>query len=120
MSVLVVLLGGAVGAVIRAQLAVALAGVRPGRLPVGIAVANLTGAFALGLLTGTADRLPVLVVLGVGTGLLGALTTYSTWAVDTVVLWRSGGRRVAVLNSVGGLLIGILLAGAGLWIGHRL
>jgi fluoride exporter len=61
-------------------------------LPISIFVANVVGAFALGLLlefladtsldVGWSRR----VRLGVGTGMLGGFTTYSALATDTVTL----------------------------------
>ena len=81
----------------------------PGGWPWGTLAVNLTGSLALGLLHGTGA--PAATVLG--TGLVGAYTTFSTFARDTVVLTGRGvpGRAAAyVIVSVGG---GVLAAAAG-------
>lgn len=80
-AVLAVALGGAVGAVGRHLLATAPWG--PLR---GVLLANTTGAAALGALVARTDD-PVLLLL-VGTGLCGALTTWSTLAVQVVEVGR--------------------------------
>ena len=60
--------------------------------PFGTMVINLTGSFVLGLLTGSALHHGVsstwLTV--VGTGLIGAYTTFSTFTFDTVRLAEAG------------------------------
>ena len=69
--------------------------------PYGTLVINVTGSFVLGLLAGLAEHHGVRpgVVTVVGTGLLGAYTTYSTFTFDTVGLaergrtGRGGGQR---------------------------
>ncbi|GAA5166691.1 fluoride efflux transporter FluC [Ornithinimicrobium tianjinense] len=85
-AALVVAVGGALGAVARHLLSMPPAG--PFR---GVLVANVVGAGALGALVATADRVPPAVVLLLGTGLCGALTTWSTLAVQT---WELGRRDV--------------------------
>jgi len=51
------------------------------------------------------------------TGLIGAYTTYSTWAVDCLALTRGGAGRSAVVNLAGSLAGGVLLAWTGASIG---
>lgn len=48
---------------------------------------------------------PALAVLG--TGFCGALTTYSTFSLDTLCLVEEGEHRKAVLNVVGSLALGL-------------
>ena len=68
-------------------LARALAGRRLNRaLPVGTVLVNVSGSFALGLLAGAAPP----VVTAVGTGGLGAYTTFSSFARDAVALAEDG------------------------------
>ena len=80
-------------------------------LPVGILAVNLAGSFLLGLLAGW-DPPGATVV---GTAGLGALTTFSTFAAQTVSL-GSGGRRWAVVYVAASIVGGIGLA----WCGLRL
>ena len=73
---------------------------------------RLPGAFALEVLTGAAlsgDALRL-----VGTGLLGAFTTFSTWMYDTHHL----DRRRAVANIVVSLVLGLLVAALGRELGE--
>lgn len=91
-AVAAVALGGAVGAVVRHLLASAPWG--PLR---GILVANTVGAAALGGVVALVDD-PVLLLL-LGTGLCGALTTWSTLAVQVEELGRGvPGRAAAYLG----------------------
>lgn len=85
-----------------------------GRFPLGTAVANLTGALALGVIAGASGHTVGLVL---GTGFIGAYTTFSTWMLETVLLGESGRTPAAVLNLVGQLAAGLALAGAGFAIG---
>ena len=89
------------------------------KFPVGILVVNLSGAFVLGLLFGldVTKAWPHWLAVGAQTGFIGAYTTYSTWAVDSLTLVRSGTPRQAVLNLVGSLIAGVLLAWAGASLG---
>jgi fluoride exporter len=81
-------------------------------LPLPTLLVNVTWAFALGCLAGSGTGAPATTL--VGTGLLGAYTTFSTFVRDThgLVTARDGDRAALyVALSVGG---GILAALAGL------
>ncbi|HET9256387.1 MAG TPA: CrcB family protein, partial [Pseudonocardiaceae bacterium] len=84
--------GGFAGAVARQVLSSALQDRARTRFPVGILVVNLSGAFAPGLLYGIdiENRWPDWLRAVTHTGLIGAYTTYSTWAVDCLALTRGG------------------------------
>jgi CrcB protein len=116
---LAVLAGGFAGAVARQVLSSALQDRARTRFPVGILVVNLSGAFALGLLYGLdiEGRWPDWLRAVTHTGLIGAYTTYSTWAVDCLALARGGVGRSAVVNLAGSLAGGVLLAWTGASIG---
>lgn len=81
-------------------------------------MANVGGSVLIGLLAGTmvgvdADQ-ALLIRSGAVLGYCGALTTYSTFSLQTVQLMQSGQRRAA-LTSVGtSLVAGLLGAWAGL------
>jgi CrcB protein len=118
-TMLAVLVGGFAGAVARQVLFSALQERAGTRFPVGILVVNLSGAFALGLLYGLdiGSRWSEWLAIGTQTGLIGAYTTYSTWAVDSLALTRGGAAGSAVINLLGSLAAGVLLAWAGASIG---
>jgi fluoride exporter len=109
-----VVVAGGLGAVARAWVSGSVQRRWP-RRGIGTSSVNLAGAFALGLwLSGPA--LPSVWLEIVGTGFLGAFTTFSTWMVEAVVGWRPG-RRWAVAVEVGATLlagIGLFLAGTAL------
>jgi CrcB protein len=108
--VLAIGLVGGVGAGARFLLDGAVAA-RLGRdFPYGTLVVNLGGAFALGVLQGAA-------VHGDGyrvaaTGLLGAFTTFSTWAFESHRLGEDGELRLGALNFALSLVLGVTAAWA--------
>jgi fluoride exporter len=105
---------GGVGALGRFLLDGAVA-VRAGRgFPWGTLAVNLSGAFVLGLLTGaalTGDGMRLL-----GTGLLGAYTTFSTWAFEAHRQAEDGRARGALANLGVSLVLGLACA----WLGREL
>lgn len=115
----VVGLGGAVGTSLRAGLA-ELIGSSPSGLPWATATANLAGALLLGLILGWSAAPGRrtgghrLIRLGVGTGLMGALTTYSTLIGETLDLIGRGRAALGVVYLLGSLIAGLALAGLGL------
>lgn len=117
-GVLGVMLAGGIGAVLRFLGDGAVGRRTSGPFPSGTLAVNLTGAVLLGLLTGLA--LPKEVALVVGTGALGAFTTFSTWMLETHRLVEERQLRTAVLNIVGSVAAGLVAASLGLWIGGRL
>ena len=109
-AVLAVAAGGAVGAGGRHLLTLAPWGARH-----GVLIANTVGSSGLGALVAVVDSPVVLLLLG--TGLCGALTTWSTLAVQTEELGRrSPGRAVAfvtlnVILGLGAALFTLVLLG---------
>lgn len=109
-------LAGGIGAALRYLVDVGIAHLAGRRFPWGILLVNLTGSFALGLITtALPDHAFVL-----GAGLLGGYTTFSTAMLDTVALWRDGERPASAFNAVGMLVLGLLAAAAGLALGAAL
>ncbi len=113
----VMLLGG-VGAVARFLVDGGVSRRRPGRVPTGTLAVNLSGALGLGLLDGLA--LPKDLALLLGTGAIGAYTTFSTWMLETQRLVEERQLGPAVVNVVGSVAVGVVAAAAGLWLGGRL
>lgn len=113
------LLGGA-GSVLRFLLERAITGRaarrRPHRppFPLGTLAVNLSGAFLLGVLVGAAPGGDVLRLLG--TGLLGAYTTFSAWMFESERLAAGGRRRAAAANIAISLALGLLAV----WLGREL
>jgi fluoride exporter len=113
---LVVAIGlvGGVGALGRFVLDGAVAG-RVGRsFPYGTLAVNLTGSVLLGLLVGLGAERDTMRVLG--GGLLGAYTTFSTWALESHRLAEDGEFRPAALNFAVSLVLGVAAA----WVGREI
>ena len=73
----------------------------------GTFTANVLGSFILGALTGAVGGGDERLQLLIGTGLCGALTTYSTFSYETLQLAAAGARLYAVANLVLTLTCGI-------------
>jgi fluoride exporter len=115
-------LAGATGAAARFALAEWATKRWQSTFPLATLLINVTGAFALGLLTtaGGANGVMAQVRLLLGTGFLGGYTTFSTLSYDTHSLFRSGQTGAAWLNALGSLALGIAAAALGLWCGAHL
>ncbi|WP_236755939.1 fluoride efflux transporter FluC [Actinomyces radicidentis] len=116
--------GGALGTLTRA--AASHAWPAPaGGLPVTTLAVNLIGALLLGLLLGhlalagpDAGARKV-ARLGIGTGFMGGLTTYSTFMVESERLLTGGHAALGLAYLLGSILAGLLAASAGLTIAAR-
>ena len=111
------LIGGA-GATARFLLDGAVSSRLGRRFPFGTLAVNLSGSFALGVLVGLALDDGAYDVLG--TGLIGAFTTFSTWALESHRLAEDGQLRLGALNFAVSLALGVLLAWAGRELGAAL
>ena len=118
MTVLLVLLGGMIGAPARYLTDRAVQARHDSVFPWSTFAVNMAGSLLLGFLLG-AERhlgLPSSVVLLLGTGFCGGLTTFSTFGYETLRLLEDGAIGEAGLNVIGSLAIGVLAA----WLGYRL
>jgi CrcB protein len=84
-------------------------------MPWGTLTVNVIGSFVLGVLVGVAadQQVPEQVMLTVGTGFCGALTTYSTLSYETLRLFEDGARLYATANVVLSVVAGLAAALAG-------
>lgn len=120
MTLLLVMLGGAVGAPLRYLTDRAMSARFDPVFPWGTFSVNIAGSLLLGLLVGAAAALPGWLSPLVGTGFAGALTTYSTFGYETVRLLQGGARGYALANVIGNVTACVLAAATGLWIGAAL
>lgn len=106
---IVVGLGGMIGAVCRYLMG--LIPLKEGMVfPVKTLAVNIIGAFAIGLIAAFAAKHPNLnprLVLFLKTGICGGFTTFSTFALETGNLMKSGNPTAAVLYIVLSLVLGI-------------
>jgi CrcB protein len=120
MTLVLVMLGGAVGAPLRYLVDLTVRRWHDGRFPWGTLVVNLIGSFVLGIVLGMSavgGASPEVVAL-VATGLCGALTTYSTFGFETVRLLEDGAWTAAVGNVLLSLTCGIGVGALGWWLGQ--
>jgi CrcB protein len=113
----VALLGGA-GAVARFLLDGAVSACAGRTFPWGTLVVNVTGAFALGILNGAAVSGDTARLLG--TGVLGAYTTFSTWMFESHRLGEDGRLRAGLANLLLALVLGLAAAALGRALGEAL
>ncbi|MBR8743916.1 fluoride efflux transporter CrcB [Nocardiopsis sp. MG754419] len=112
MSALMVALGAGLGAPLRFLVDLGLKRRLGEAFPWGTLAVNVVGSLILGSLL--ALPLPPAVLALLGTGFCGALTTYSTFAYETVQMARTGARRRALASVLAHLVLGIGAAWAGL------
>lgn len=115
----IVMAGGSVGAVARYLVSLGAIRLFGTGFSWGTFSVNMVGCFMIGVTFALVDRLPLLtpsVRLLFMTGFLGALTTFSTYALEVVEAIRGGGFAAAattcLAHNIGG--IGLVLAGIGL------
>jgi CrcB protein len=111
MAYLLAAIGGALGALARWGLSEAIPS--PGGWPVATLLVNLSGCFLLGVLLGIISSRspePAWVKPFLGVGVLGGYTTYSTFAVELVLLVDADALGLAVgylLLSVVGAVVAV-------------
>ena len=121
-SLLAIALGGVLGTLARGGL-MSLFSASSVRFPWGIWIINCLGCLALGWVLGAGQRLGWVhgELKNFATiGFLGAFTTFSTFAYDTLALGLEGEWRVAAIYVVCSLLGGIAAVGLGLFLGLKL
>jgi CrcB protein len=110
--------GGIVGAVLRELLEAWIPSVHG--LPAATLLINWSGSFFLAwfyTVTIWRWKLPQWLRTGVGTGIVGAYTTFSTFAVESEGLFSHGRLLVGLIYIALSLLGGFALAVAGGWLG---
>ncbi|MGH3898161.1 MAG: fluoride efflux transporter CrcB [Pseudonocardiaceae bacterium] len=113
MIVLLVALGAAIGAPLRYLVDRAVQARHDTLFPWGTLAVNAAGSFVLGALATTGLHAPAPVMALIGTGLCGALTTYSTFGYETVRLLQDRARMFAVFNAAASVIAGLGAAALG-------
>ncbi|WP_295802395.1 fluoride efflux transporter CrcB [uncultured Microbulbifer sp.] len=108
MQWIAIAIGGAFGAILRHLISIWSYPVFEGRYPLGTTIVNVLGSFLIGIayvlivergLLGQEWRLMIM------TGLFGALTTFSTFSLETVLLWHNGQPLTALTYVVVSFLV---------------
>lgn len=120
-TLLAIFVGGGAGATCRYGFSRFVGARYGGKFPLGTFLINVTGCFALGLLSSILAALhrdTALLTALLATGFLGGYTTFSTYALEGVVLYNDGRRRLAVYTLLGSVVIGLVAAGLGAAVGR--
>ncbi len=114
---------GALGAMGRYGIGLAMAQWTTARFPWATFIVNVLGSLLLGLLMVATIETQTLSrewKVALGTGLLGAFTTYATFSYETLALIEGQSLRLAVANVVANLVCGLGAVFAGLVLGRLL
>ena len=116
LTIIAVASGGAIGATLRLLISTEVNKSFIHDLPLGTLTVNLIGSLLIGILfayfhlnTSLSPHLKTFMI----TGILGALTTYSTFAMESFFLLESGDYMHAFINMSLNLVGTILFAGLG-------
>ena len=120
---LAIAFGGALGAVSRYWLTVSLERFNGTGFPLGTFMVNLLGSFLIGLLyilfaekLSVADQWRPVII----TGFLGAMTTFSTFSLDALLLFQQGHYNTALFYVLSSVMICIFAAYVGMQIARIL
>ena len=122
-ALVLVFLGGGLGAVSRHLSGMAVTRVAGTGFPWGTMLVNIVGSLAMGLLiawlarrsSGDADLRLLL-----ATGFLGGFTTFSAFSLDAVSLYERGALTAAAAYVIASVTVSILALFGGLWLARQL
>lgn len=114
----IIAIGGAIGAVARHSITVFCTTTLGDRFPWGTLCVNVAGCFLLGALLQPTLAFADTTKLALGTGFLGALTTFSTFGVQTLHAWQRS-PFAACANIGANLALGLLAAAMGMHIAAK-
>lgn len=99
-NILFVALGGSIGAVFRYLISIFMVQLFGSAFPFGTLLVNILGSFLMGVIyaLGQVSEVSPEIKALVGVGLLGALTTFSTFSNETLLLIQGGEWLKAFLN----------------------
>jgi fluoride exporter len=115
--------GGALGALMRFAFTRIAEAIPGGASPWGTLAANLVGCLAIGLLAGyvlAGGAIDQRHHLAIRTGVLGSLTTFSTFALESVQLAGEQRWVTATAYLIANLFVGLLLVCVGMMVGKSL
>jgi CrcB protein len=121
MTLLLLAVGGAFGAVSRYLVQGWVQDLAGGRLPWGTFAVNISGSFALGLVFALAMDRAVLapeVRVPLMVGFIGSYTTFSTLMLESWVLVEEGDLTRMFFNLIGSVAVGMVAVVAGLAVGR--
>lgn len=120
---LLIIIGGGIGSAVRYLASILAARWFGSEFPYGTLIVNLAGAFIIGLVQevgAEAFILPDNVRLFLTTGIMGGLTTYSTFSYETVRLMEANAWHQAWINIIITTVICLALCFLGIAVGRLL
>jgi CrcB protein len=108
-------IGGALGSMLRFLLQSRMQSAYPGNFPMGTFGVNIIGCFVIGFLGGWFLSHPVSnpLRLFLITGILGGFTTFSSFALENLILVREGNLKAAAIYLIASNGVGLGLAAGG-------
>jgi len=116
LQLLYVGIGGFIGAALRYLVSLGSNKIFLSQMPYGTLIVNVLGGILIGLimeLSLTSDAISPNMKLLLTTGIMGGLTTFSTFSYETIGLFSKGNISLGILNvclnlflSLGGVLLG--------------
>ena len=121
-TILYIAIGGAIGSVLRYLTTVFVSKFCPETsgfsFPLATFIANVIGCFLIGLFFGILHKLDLLkgeAHFFFIVGFTGGLTTFSSFALDNILLFRESSILQPLIYSLGSIVLGILMVVLGLW-----
>lgn len=120
MNFIAVALGGATGALARYSVYLLMHAWIDSPAPLATWTVNLVGCLLIGFLAPFMASTPIPEAwrLFVLVGFLGSFTTFSTFSLESVLLWQDGRVGLVLLNALGSVAAGILLVWLGM-VAHK-
>lgn len=114
-NIMFVALGGSIGAVFRYVISIFMIQLFGSSFPFGTLLVNILGSFLMGIVfaLGQASHLSPEIKALVGVGMLGALTTFSTFSNETLLLMQEGLFVKAILNVLLNVIVCIFMVYVG-------
>lgn len=121
-DLLLVGIGGALGACARHLAARAVIAWAPAGFPLGTFLINITGCALMGIVAGLANEgvISSPARLFLATGILGGYTTFSAFGLETHTLLQEGRIGAATVYVAGQLLIGVMGVFGGMALARRI
>jgi len=120
-KLILVAAGGSLGALSRYGITLFSVKLFGDKFPAGTLFVNLAGCLLIGLsfaLGVERDALPPSTRLFFVTGFLGALTTFSTYGIESINFMRNGMPDTTILNIAANNIGGLGMVLIGLWLGR--